>query len=288
VVKPTCKKRAINYLKATYKVGIRRTAAIVGMSRSSWYYESKLDDREVKKEFRRLVDLKPNRGFDYYYRRIRKEGGKWSRSKMLRVYRAEGLVKRPKQRRRLPEELRKPLYQPTSVNDVWSMDFMTDSLADGRSFRVLNVIDDQNRECLLSQGSISFPSARVVRHLEELMEYYGKPKCIRTDNGPEFRSKEYKEWAKKRGITRVYSEPGKPMQNGYVERFNRTFREDILDAYVFSSIAQFQITADKIMEDYNDNHPHQSLGGLSPKAFGNRKHPYGGLSPHMGEFERSI
>jgi len=105
----------------------------------------------------------------------------------------------------------------------------------------------------------------------QLLEYYGKPKYIRTDNGPEFISSEYKEWCKKYNITRVYSEPGKPMQNGYVERFNRTFREDILDAYLFSSVSQFQVIADKIIEDYNDNHPHESLRGKSPREFGNRK-----------------
>lgn len=152
------------------------------------------------------------------------------------------------------------------------MDFMSDNLADGRSFRVLNVIDDHNRESLNNKGSISFPSRRVLRELEELIEYYGKPKFIRTDNGPEFRSNEYKKWFERHGIERVYSEPGKPMQNGYIERFNRTFREDVLDAYLFSSISQFQIIADKWCEDYNDNHPHGSLGRKSPREYGKRHH----------------
>jgi putative transposase len=166
---------------------------------------------------------------------------------------------------------------------MWSMDFMSDSLEDGRTFRVLNVIDDHNRECLLSQGSISFPSQRVIRHLEELIEYYGKPKYIRTDNGPEFISNDYKLWCRKHKILRVYSEPGKPMQNGYVERFNRTFREDVLDIYMFSSLRQFQVVADKIMEDYNDNHPHESLGGQSPREYGKRSYQTVGLSPLFGE-----
>ena len=168
---------------------------------------------------------------------------------MLRVYREQGLVRRPKRRRRIPEELRKPLYQPPKVNEVWSMDFMSDSLTDGRAFRVLNVIDDYNRECLLSEGSLSFPSERVIRQLEELLVYYGKPKYIRTDNGPEFTSIVYRKWCKDNGIIRVYSEPGKPMQNGYIERFNRTFREDVLDAYLLSSLKQFQIISCSLMKN---------------------------------------
>ena len=272
MVKPSAKKRAIGFLKENYSVGIKRLTSLFGISRSSWYYESKLDDTEIIEKFKKLVELKPNRGFDYYYRRSRREGCTWSRDRMLRVYRQAGLVRRPKKRKQLPEERRKPLYQPSSVNEVWSMDFMSDSLIDGRPFRVLNVIDDYNREALLNCGSISFPTQRVVRHLEELLEYYGKPKYIRTDNGPEFISKEYKEWCEKRGIIRVYAEPGKPMQNGYVERFNRTFREDVLDAYLFTSISQYQIVADEIIADYNNHHPHESLGGQSPKSFGKRKH----------------
>ena len=279
MVKPSVKRSVIKHLSNKYKAGLKRIASIIRYNRSSCYYQSKLDDRDVIDKFDELIEKKPNRCFDYYYRRSRREGCKWSRDKMLRVYREQGLVRRKKKRRKLPEELRKPLNQPPKVNEVWSMDFMSDSLSDGRSFRVFNVIDDYSRECLLGQGSISFPSRRVIGHLEELIEYYGKPKYIRTDNGPEFISKEYKQWCKAEDITRVYSEPGKPMQNGYVERFNRTFREDILDAYLFSSVSQFQVIADKIIEDYNDNHPHESLGGKSPREFGNRSQNTVGLSP---------
>ena len=284
MVKPSVKRVVIKHLSKTYKAGLKRIASIVGYSRSSCYYQSKIDDSEVIEKFSELIEKKPNRGFDYYYRRSRREGCKWSRDRMLRVYRAEGLVRRQKKRRKLPEGLRKPLYQPSTVNEVWSMDFMSDSLSDGRAFRVLNVIDDCSRECLLGQGSISFPSRRVIRHLEELIEYYGKPKYIRTDNGPEFISHEYKEWCRHHDIRRVYSEPGKPMQNGYVERFNRTFREDILDAYLFSSVSQFQVIADKIIEDYNDNHPHESLGGKSPREFADRSQSSLGLSPNYSVY----
>ena len=279
MVKPSAKRTAIEYLKEHYKAGMKRIAGVLGLSRSAYYYQSKLDDTVVIKKLDELIRIKPNRGIDYYYRRSRREGCKWSRDRMLRVYREQGLVRRPKRRRRLPEELRKSLYQPPTVNEVWSMDFMSDSLTDGRAFRVLNVIDDYNRECLLSEGSLSFPSERVTRQLEELLEHYGKPKYIRTDNGPEFTSRVYRKWCEDNGIIRVYSEPGKPMQNGYIERFNRTFREDVLDACLLSSLKQFQIISDIWRADYNDNHPHTSLGGKSPKEFGNRNQHTLGLSP---------
>ena len=252
----------------------------MGWSRSTWYYESKIDDSEIIEKYHELLKKAPNRGFENYYNRSRREGCKWAWSRMLRVYRTMGLVRRPKRRKRLPEELRKPLYQPKELNEIWSMDFMSDSLSDGRTLRVLNVIDDCNRESLLNTGAISYPSQRVTESLDELIEYYGQPKYIRTDNGPEYTSNHYKQWCKLKGITRIYSEPGKPMQNGYVERFNRTFREDVLDAYLFSSISQYQIIADKWSEDYNDNHPHSSLDKKSPREFAPRRQHCLGLTPN--------
>ena len=168
-------------------------------------------------------------------------------------------------------------------NETWSMDFMSDSLSDGRTFRVINIIDDCNRECLKNKGSISYPSQSVIRELEQIGEEIGLPKYIRTDNGPEFTSKDYRQWCEKHKITRVYSEPGKPMQNGFVERFNRTFREDILDAYLFSSISQFNVLAEKWMEDYNNTHPHKSLGNKSPREYAQRSYPILGLAPKWGD-----
>lgn len=145
-------------LRNNYTVGIKRISRIVEYSRSSFYYQSKLDDTAIIEKLNELVEKKPHRGFDYYYKRSRREGCTWSRGRMLRVYRMQGLVRRPKKRKKLPEQQRKPLYQSETVNQVWSMDFMSDSLSDSRAFRILNVIDNHNLKCLLSQGGISFPS----------------------------------------------------------------------------------------------------------------------------------
>ena len=250
---------------------------LLGVSRSSCYYKSKMDDSEVIIALEHLLKSHPNRGFDNYYERMKREGYTWSRNKVLRVYREQGLVRRAKKRRRFPDSLRKPLSQAKTLNEVWSMDFMTDCLSDGRMLRVLNAMDDYNRESLISKGSISFPSARVIRELEIAIEEKGKPKYIRTDNGPEFISKEYKEWCKRNDITPIYSEPGKPMQNGYIERLNRTFREDVLDAYLFTTIQQFNVIAEQWMDDFNQYHPHKALNNKSPIEFADRRQPSFGL-----------
>ena len=273
------KKDAVVYLSKKYNSGVNRCCKVLNISRSSIYYTNKLDDAEIIAKLKEMVCKHPNRGFENYYHRIRREGHKWAWSRLLRVYQSMGLVRRQKRRRRLPEAMRKPLEQPKTLNEVWSMDFMSDSLEDGRTFRVLNIIDDCNRECLCTQGSISYPTLRVLRRLQELKEEVGTPSYIRTDNGPEFISKEYINWCEKHHIQRVYSEPGKPMQNGYIERFNRTFREDVLDAYLFRSLRQFNVLAEKWKEDHNQYHPHKSLKNRNPREHAQRRQPILGLSP---------
>lgn len=274
------RKQVVKYLCSQYQTGLNICCSLLSLSRSSFYYQSRKDDGDIITKLQEMVNKLPNRGFDTYYHRIRHEGYKWSRSKLLRVYRAMGLVKRPRKRRKLPESERKPLYTASELNHVWSMDFMSDSLSDGRTLRVLNIIDDHNRECLASHGSISYPSARVIDRLEQLKEEVGLPRYLRTDNGPEFKSWEYTTWCKNNGVTAIYSRPGKPMENGYVERFNRTFREDVLDAFYFNTVGQFNIIAEKWSDDYNDKHPHKSLGHKSPKSFAKRNYLIIGASPN--------
>ena len=238
---------------------------------------------EVKEKLKWYAENLSSRGFDEYYYRIRREGFHWNRKRVLRIYREMGLVRRKKKRKQLPKELRRPLVAANSLNETWSMDFMQDSLEDGRRFRSLNIIDDFNRECLLGKGSLSYPSKRVVRELEELIEIYGVPKAIRTDNGREFISDDYRKFCKKYGIARLYSKPGRPMENGYIERFNRTFREEVMDKYLFTSISQFNIIAEMKIQDYNYHHPHKSLGRKTPVEFADRQQPsIGSIEPIEG------
>ena len=153
---------------------------------------------------------------------------------------------------------------PTAPNQVWSIDFMSDGLTDGRSFRTFNVIDDFNREGLAIEVDFSLPSLRVVRSLEQVIEWRGKPHTIRCDNGPEYLSSTFVQWAANNDITLSYIQPGKPTQNAYVERFNRTVRHEWLDLCLFDSIHQAQILATKWLWTYNHERPNAAVGGVPP------------------------
>lgn len=229
-----------------------------------WYYEKKKDDTEVIEKLNQLADLLPTRGFDEYYNRIRAEGIKWNRKRVLRVYRLMKLKHRRKRKRRLPTRVKTPLNQPLRSNLMWSADFMYDTLYNGRQIRILNIIDDYNREALFVEAHFSYPGQRVVRALEILEMERGLPEQIRVDNGPEFLSKAFKSYCENKGIEINYIQPGKPVQNAYIERFNRLYREDILDAYLFKNVDQVNELSDKWKHDYNHNHPHKSLGQISP------------------------
>lgn len=175
-----------------------------------------------------------------------------------------GLNKRKRGRKRLPVRIKQPLIIPQHPNDTWSMDFMHDTLMNGRKFRILNIIDDFNREALRIEPYFSIGSNLVIKILERLVFERGKPSGIRVDNGPEFISSALSEWCMDRDIKLIYIQPGKPMQNGYIERFNRSYREDVLDANLFESIHQARQLSDEFQEDYNLYRPHESLGNLSP------------------------
>ena len=144
---------------------------------------------------------------------------------------------------------------------------MSDALVYGRKVRILNVIDDYNREVLAVEPDFSMPAERVIGIMDQIVARRGKPRIIRVDNGPECCTRVFVEWCEKNNIRIQYTQPGKPMQNAFIERLNRLFREDILDAYLFEDLEDLRLLADEWMDDYNRNHPHSSLGGLSPLAY---------------------
>lgn len=232
-----------------------------------WYYKSRRDDSEVIDKLTELAEAKPNRGFDWLYNRIRKQGHQWNRKRVLRVYRLMGLSLRRKVKKRLPKRIKDPLTVPDSPREVWSADFMSDCLVTGRSFRVFNLMDDFNREALCMKGNFSMPGIRLVEYLRETIEIYGKPMAIRVDNGPEFLSRVFINYCEVEDITIKYIQPGKPSQNGYIERFNRTYREDVLDANLFRDIQEVNEETERFREEYNQYHPHKSLGRNSPREF---------------------
>lgn len=208
----------------------------------------------------------PTRGFDEYYGMIRNEGLPWNRKRVLRVYRSIKLVMRRKHKRRVPARVKQPLEQQQAPNISYSMDFMSDALASGRKLRVLNIMDDCTRESLATYADFSIPAQKVIEVLNNIIADRGKPMQIRTDNGPEFISKVLVNWCTNNNIALKHIQPGRPMQNAYIERLNRTFREDILDAYEFESLEEMRILSDEWQYKYNHLHPHKSLNRQTPAA----------------------
>ena len=245
-------------------ISVSRACNIVCLARSQYYYQSTRDDSEVIAKLEELARTKANRGFDNYYARIRNDGLVWNRKRVLRVYRLMKLTKRRKYKRRLPMREKRTLAVPSEPNNTWSMDFMSDSLINGRKFRVFNVLDDFNREALINEAYYSIPAKRVTKILSDLIRERGCPARIRVDNGPEFTSHNFVTFCKYQNIELQFIQPGKPAQNGYVERFNRTFREDVLVAFLFENLTEVNEKSFEWQIEYNDNHPHQALNGRSP------------------------
>lgn len=153
------------------------------------------------------------------------------------------------------------------INETWSMDFMSDALSNGRRIRVLNIMDDCSREALTIHADFSIPSIGVISQLEFLEQQRGLPQTLRVDNGPEFTSIEFTEWCRQKQINIKYIQPGRPMQNGFIERFNKTYREDILDAYLFENLEQVRILTDEFLWNYNREIPHGAINDLTPYEF---------------------
>jgi len=171
---------------------------------------------------------------------------------------------RIKPRRRIKRDYPGALPVPTAPNQVWSMDFMSDQLASGKTFRTFNVLDDYNREGLGIEVDLSLPAQRVMRALDQIIEWRGKPAVLRCDNGPEYISQSLVDWANKYRITLMYIQPGNPTQNAYIERFNRTARHEWLDLHAFNSVAHAQLLATQWLWQYNNERPDTAIGGIPP------------------------
>ena len=255
------------YLKTEHELSERRACGAVLISRRVFRYEPKSrDDAALIEVLGRLAKDHPDLGFGKFFGMLRAEGRGWNHKRVHRVYCEMGLNKRRKHKRRLPARNPKPLAVPAQTNQSWSADFMSDALDDGRRFRTFNVIDDHNREALAIEIDLNLGSRRVVRVLDRLAESRGLPKRIRFDNGPEFTSIAVADWAEHNGVELDFIKPGRPTQNGYVERFNRTYRQAILDMYIFESLDQVRELTAKWIDFYNHRRPHDSLGGSPPRS----------------------
>jgi putative transposase len=255
----------VQFMVEEHGVSQRQACATLSVPRSSIRYSPKSrNDTPVINALQQLVEKHPAIGFWQSHYRLRRKGFCWNHKKVYRVYTSLRLNIRRRFKKRLPARVKQALFQPQAINEVWSIDFMSDSLWDGRKFRVLNIIDDYNREMLVMDPDFSLPALRVIRALEFLKEFRGLPKMIRVDNGPEFISHQLDEWCRKQCITVAYIQPGKPMQNGYVERCNGSVRKELLNTNVFYSLSEVRQRVEEWMLDYNNERPHKSLGYRAP------------------------
>jgi putative transposase len=202
--------------------------------------------------------------------RLRWEGAQVNHKRVYRLYREEGLQLPKRRRKRLRSVRREPLTPALALNARWSMDFMSDAFADGRRFRVFNVIDDFSRECLAIEVGTSLPGLVVTRVLDRVAAKRGYPAVIVTDNGPEFRGREMDAWAYRHGIRLHFIDPGKPMQNGFVESFNDKFRDECLNAHYFLGLDDARRRVEAWRREYNERRTHRSVGRIPPAEFARR------------------
>lgn len=237
----------------------------VGISDSVYRYKPDPHrDDDVIAKLQEAVERYPAYGFSKLFKILKRWGHSWNHKRVHRIYCKLNLNKRRRGKKRLPSRHPEPLAVPVDANHCWSMDFMSDSLFCGRRFRTFNVVDDFNREVLAIEIDLSLPAARVIRILERVIAWRGYPKKLRMDNGPEFISSALADWAEEHSIKLEFIQPGSPMQNSYIERFNRTYRDEILNMYVFKKLTDVRRITENWIQEYNNERPHDSLQDLTP------------------------
>lgn len=263
-------------------VSERRACSLVGISRLTYRYRGRdKGDGPIRERMRALA----HRWLRFGYRRLgvmlERENMAANHKRIYRLYTEEGLKVRRKRKKLRSQVRTAPMLVPSRVNERWSMDFMSDCLATGRRFRTLNIVDDLTRECPAIEVDTSLPGARVVRVLDKLAILRGLPDTIVIDNGSEFTGRALDAWANKHGVKLHFIDPGKPVQNAYIESFNGKFRDECLDLHWFTDLADAKEKIESWRVEYNQVRPHSSLGNMTPEAFAerfNNENPEVGLS----------
>ncbi len=272
---PTARRQAVGYLKEQYRFSERRACRVVGAHRRTMRYRHKVrgDEPQLRERLCTLAAERPRWGYRRLHLLLQREGRTINRKRVYRLYRLEGLAVRRRNRKRaarVPRGIPALIGQP---GEAWAMDFMQDTLASGRRFRTLNVLDTVTRECLRIEVDTSLPGKRVVRVLDQLAERHGTPKRITLDNGPEFTGVALDAWAYRHGVELDFIDPGKPMQNGYQESFNGKFRDECLNLHWFVNLADARRIIGRWEEEYNTTRPHSALGKQPPAVYAHAMWP---------------
>lgn len=252
----------------SHQLSERRACVIVGLCRSSHRYQAKpKNDEVIRSRLRELAEQRRKFGAPRLHTLLRREGHLINHKRTERLYREEGLSLRLKKRRKRISHLRVVMDKPERINQHWSMDFVSDSLYNGRRFRVLTVVDNFSRECPVLEADHSLTGQRVARILERMALTRGLPEVITVDNGPEFISKALDLWAFENNVRLRFIQPGKPVQNAYIESFNGKFRDECLNDNVFVSLNSARQIIENWRLDYNSERPHKSLNKMTPEEF---------------------
>ncbi|MFN3825610.1 MAG: IS3 family transposase [Pseudorhodobacter sp.] len=280
LTRPSQRREMAEKAVARHQVSIALACRAFGVSETCYRYGPKLkvENEEIADLLVGLTDARKTWGFGLCFLHLRNvKGHPWNHKRVYRIYCELELNLRIKPRKRLKRDKPDALAVPEAPNITWSMDFMADRLGDGRQFRLLNVLDDFNREGLGIEVDFSLPAERVIRSLDRIIEWRGKPGTIRVDNGPEYISGKLLIWAEKRGITIQHIQPGQPQQNAYIERYNRvrhwartngafngSLRHECLDQYIIETIEEAQDFATQWLWTYNNDRPNMGIGGITP------------------------
>jgi putative transposase len=261
------RREAVLVMEVEVEVSQRRGCGLMGMNRATCRYRRRrVEDGRLRARLRALAEARRRFGYRRLQVLLAREGWQVNHKRVYRLYVEEKLTLRRK-RGRKRSGVRQPLAEPVGANQAWSVDFMSDALSSGRRFRTLNIVDDYTRECLAIEVDTSLGGQRVVRVLEELKRRRGLPRQIRSDNGPEFVSRVVDQWAYEQGLEWHTIQPGRPMENGYVESFNGRFRDECLNENWFIDLADARRKIAQWKQDYNEARPHSSLQYRTPVEF---------------------
>jgi len=267
MVTPAVKRQAVGLVEEVFQVSQRRACRVLNVERRRIDYRSLKNDDALRTALRRLAAERRRFGYKRLAVMLSREGHVHNLKKIYRIYREEGLMVKRRKGRKRALGTRLPLPKPDSINQVWSLDFLSDALSDGRRFRVLGVMDQCSRECLTLVADTSIGGVRVARELDNLVARQGKPLCIISDNGTELTSRAVLMWAQEQGIEWHYITPGKPRENGFTESLNGRIRDECLNEHIFGSLAHARYLIETWRQDYNNIRPHSSLNYQTPAAY---------------------